>query len=201
MNTVETASTPTPPLIAGGCHFRQDKSNSGQAPSAYNVKIAIMFFKLKFLWHTRSADHDIDWLICDDMRNKSSILCMLIPLLGCIKSHCGSWLHRTATHLTDMFYLQTDVAVCKIEEVVLELHTCLLVYIVTCSFINVRVPLRNPLRANWWTKSDSSLLNNYLFPFQWITVLSTLLWIRQPKKQAYFLLSLLSRIFLVTCTK
>lgn len=71
------------------------------------------------------------------------------PFLRLHQEPCGSRLHRTATHLADMFYLQTDVAVCKIEEVVLELHTCLLVYIVTCSFINVRVPLRNPLRANW----------------------------------------------------
>ena len=67
---------------------------------------------------------------------------MLIPFLGCIKSHYGSWLHLNATHLTDMFYLLTDVAVCEIEEIVLELHLCLPVYKVMCSFINVRVPLR-----------------------------------------------------------
>ena len=94
-----------------------NRSNSGQAQSAYNVKIAIMFLKSTFLWHTRSADHNIDWLICDDMRQKIRISCMLIPFLGCIKSHHGSWLHLTATSLTDMFYLLTDVAVCEIEEI------------------------------------------------------------------------------------
>ena len=43
-------------------------------------------FKFKFLQHALSADHGIDRLICDVMRQiqelKNRILCMLIPFLG-----------------------------------------------------------------------------------------------------------------------
>ena len=46
----------------------------------------------------------------------------------------------TNPDLTSMAYLFTAVSVCGLEEIFLELQTCLLVFKVTCSLIYVIVP-------------------------------------------------------------
>ena len=52
----------------------------------FEKRFFLGIFKSKFLQHALSADHGIDRLICDVMRQiqelKNRILCMLIPFLG-----------------------------------------------------------------------------------------------------------------------
>ena len=87
-------------------------------------------FKHTFLLHTCSAEHyilyiDSSCLPSLDINNlgfEKEDFIHVIPFLGSPVS-----LHLITSLLPGMFYLLTAVSVCGFEEIILDLHTCLLV--------------------------------------------------------------------------